>query len=251
MNTNTSFIFNDASYGEFRDIFQLNNATIMKFLNDHILSNPNSTQLLQNLSNIWLMVARIASDSPHVLQDNDTSWKDILSEKQYAFLKENGKLIIGYILFGKKTEDSHYIELCDTAVRGHNILKCMINKYKRSIAVQKVYETRQRYDSDNEPHILPDTIIPSASGYWKKYLQEKYKIETETQLTNWIQGIEDTTWAYTTHMCQTAPDLDYNIVRDGWEYLYENWNDINGRHDPNNDSTNHTLGNSQNFLNEL
>jgi len=135
----------------------------------------------------------------------------------------------------------------------------MINKYKRNIAVEKVYETKEPYDSDNEPHILPDTIIPSASGYWKKYLQEEYKIETESQLTNWIQGLEDPTWVYTTHMCQTAPDLDYNIVRDGWEYLYENWDDINGRHNPNNDHTilvgmrpmRRTLGNSQDFLNEL
>ena len=251
MNTNTSWIFNDADYCQIKDIVFLPEATMKKFLYDHIISHINSTRLLQNLSDIFVMTARIGSDSHYVRQDNETSWKDILSEKQYTFLKENGELIIGYILFGKKTEDIHYIELCDTAVRGHNILKCMINKYKRSIALQKVYETRQRYDSDNEPHILPDTIPPSSSGYWQKYLQEYYKIETETQLTNWIQGIEDTTWAYTTHMCQTAPDLDYNIVRDGWEYLYENWNDINGRHDPNNDSTNHTLGNSQNFLNEL
>ena len=241
---NTSWIFNDAFHGKFVDIPNLSNAVVKKFLDDHILSHPNFTQLLQNLSNIWVMVAGIASDSSYVRHDNEASWEDILGENQYKFLQENNHLIVGYILFGKKTEDIHYIELCDTVVRGHNILKFMINKYQRDIAYQKVYETNEPYDSNNEPHILPDTIIPSASGYWKKYLQEKYEIKTETQLTNWIQGIEDTTWA-------TAPDLDYNIVRYGWEYLYENWNDINGRHDTNNDSTNHTLGNSENFLNEL
>lgn len=267
MSTNTSWIFDDASHVEFRDIPSLKDTVVRKFLDDHILSHPSSTRLLQNLSNIWVMVANYTSDTSIHRRDDETPWKDIMGERQYTFLKENRELIIGYILFGKKTEDIHYIELCDTAVRGYDVLKYMINKYKRNIAHQKAnnrqrtaaLSARRYVHKVDEPHILPDTIIPSASGYWKKYLQEEYKIKTEKQLTNWIQGIEDPTWVYTTHMCQTAPDLNYNIVRDGWEYLYENWDDINGRHNPNNDHTilvgmrpmRRTLGNSQDFLNEL
>jgi hypothetical protein len=226
--SSTDFIFNDASFETLGKIGNgLPDETLKKFYRDHIAPHPNYSLLMSQMSHMYVLTACLGSEG--LVEEGETKWQDIMPEKQYQFLKKNRKLIAGYMLMEEKGECS-YIKICDTAVRDNNILKYMIKRYKKEKGIS---------------HALPYTIPSSATGYFKKYFQEEYGIESDTQLTNWMElGTKSGTSG-------KLPNLDWDIVRDGWESLFQNWDNINGLYDPNNEKTSHTLGKSQDFLKEL
>jgi len=230
--SSTDFIFNDANFEPLGKIGNgLPNETLKKFHREHIDTHPNYSMLLSQMSHIYVLVANRGSDD--VVEEGEAKWSDIMSGKQYQFLKEDKKLIVGYMLMEEDDDKKKltYIKICDTVLRGNNILKYMIHRYKKEKEIS---------------HVLPATIPSSAAGFWKKNFQEEYDIESKTQLTNWMERMPDESWT-----CKNRPNLDWDIVRDGWESLFENWDNINGRYDPNNEKTSHTLGKSQDFLKEL
>ena len=205
----TEFIFGDAKFGPIQSM-DLGKETLKKFMSDHIDPHPTYSRLLSNLSNLVVLVASIGSDG--IVEDGEAKWEDIMGEEQYQFLKENRELIVGYMSMEEDDDKKNltYIKMCDTALRGNDILKYMIDRYKKEKKI---------------PDVLPYIIPSFAAGYWKKYFNQVYGIESEIQLENW------------------------DMVRDGWECLFQNWDNINGRYDTK--TTGHTLGKSQDFLKEL
>lgn len=145
------WIINDASFGKIKDQC-ISGESIKQFLDDVVYKHPNWDNLLQNLSNIYVLVASLGSQD--ILKDGETSWNDIMEKKQYDILEKNKYFIVSYMMTKEIDQNNHYIELYDTIIRKNNLGRVMINKYEDNYGV----------------NAIPREIIQSSAKYWGETL---------------------------------------------------------------------------------
>lgn len=165
------FELNDNCYfGVLRDYSNLSYNSMKEFIENHISNHPNKALLLQNLSDLYVLIA---------LKRSYNYWKNILDKEYLNLLEQNGSYIVGYILVNNnlktKVEDKefHYIYLIDTRVRGHNYAYSMMH----------FYEQYWNY----KVWIIPDEIIESSVEYWRKYFRKRWYISSKKNLKDFIK----------------------------------------------------------------
>lgn len=159
-----------------------------EFINKIINKHPNKYELLQNLGHINVLVGYLSDEG--VIQENEKSWKDILSTEQYKFIKEKRHFILGYMLVSEDDEDkkNHYIEYFDTIVRKFDIGRIMINKYEKEYNI----------------NLVPREIIISSAKYWCKIL--------------WLLDDDGNIYKKDIDNYITDNNILYNKIK--WEHLY-------------------------------
>lgn len=154
------WIINDAYFEKIKDL-PIMGKTIKQFLDDVVYKHPNWSILLQNLSDIYVLVASL--DAQRLLKDNEKSWKEIMKKDEYDILEKNGYFVVAYMLVNEKHQNNHYIDLFDTIIRNNNLGYVMIDKY------EKKYEYMV--------NLVPQQIIQSSAKYWAKVLDFYYEDE--------------------------------------------------------------------------
>jgi hypothetical protein len=147
------WIINDAYFGKIKDL-PIMGETIKQFLDDVVYKHPNWSILLQNLSDIYVLVASL--DAQRLLKGNEKSWKEIMKKDEYDILEKNRYFVVAYMLVNEKHQNNHYIDLFDTIIRNNNLGCVMIEKY------QEKYEYMV--------NLVPQQIIQSSAKYWAKVL---------------------------------------------------------------------------------
>jgi hypothetical protein len=149
-------------FGKFKDINWIGEGSI-EFVNNVVLKHPNKCIMLQNLSNIYVLVA---------LQDFPS---ELLNHKQKKKWEDNNyRIVIGYIWIDEKHSEykninnddgnisKHYIDFIDTRIRGLNLASYMM----------------KQYENIHNCCIFPKEIITTAKNYWKKYFKKEYDLYT-------------------------------------------------------------------------
>ena len=177
-NVSKEFIINDAYFGKIKDL-PISGETIKQFINNVVYKHPNWDMLLQNLSDIYVLVASF--DAQTYCRDGEKTWKEIMKREEYDILEKNRKLVIAYMLVTEKNQIIHYIDLFDTIVRNNNLGRVMIQKYKR--------------DHDDEVILIPQEIIKTSAKYWAKvlYIEDKEDIEELIKDLSWEHS-KDLSW---------------------------------------------------------
>jgi len=147
------WIINDAYFGKIKDL-PIMGETIKQFLDDVVYKHPNWSILLQNLSDIYVLVASLGAQ--RLLKGNEKSWKEIMKKDEYDILEKNRYFVVAYMLVNEKHQNNHYIDLFDTIIRNNNLGCVMIEKY------QEKYEYMV--------NLVPQQIIQSSAKYWAKVL---------------------------------------------------------------------------------
>ena len=193
-----NFVINDADFGKIKNLY-LEEESIKQFIENVVYKHPNSRILLQNLSDIHVLVANIGSEK--YLKNDEKSWKDIMNNEQYDILKKNNSLVIAYMLVIEKYENIHYIDLFDTVIRKNNLGFHIINKYK------KIYDV----------NLIPQDIIETSAKYWAKILDfiDDKNIVRENLIEEYIENFnikdEDISWKYLYQLCDIDEDYDEEL----------------------------------------
>jgi len=187
------WIINDAYFGKIKDL-PIMGETIKQFLDDVVYKHPNWSILLQNLSDIYVLVASL--DAQRLLKGNEKSWKEIMKKDEYDILEKNRYFVVTYMLVNEKHQNNHYIDLFDTIIRNNNLGCVMIEKYV------KKYEYMV--------NLVPQKIIRSSAKYWAKVL-DFYCEDLDTGK----KYIDKNLIEEYIELCELdSNDLD-------WEHLYE------------------------------
>jgi hypothetical protein len=187
------WIINDAYFGKIKDL-PIMGETIKQFLDDVVYKHPNWSILLQNLSDIYVLVASL--DAQCLLKGNEKSWKEIMKKDEYDILEKNRYFVVTYMLVNEKHQNNHYIDLFDTIIRNNNLGCVMIEKYV------KKYEYMV--------NLVPQKIIRSSAKYWAKVL-DFYCEDLDTGK----KYIDKNLIEEYIELCELdSNDLD-------WEHLYE------------------------------
>ncbi|MBT7243707.1 MAG: hypothetical protein HN879_09850, partial [Flavobacteriaceae bacterium] len=173
---------------------QIKGETIKQFIDDVVYKHPNWNILLQNLSDIYVLVANLRDECD--LKDGEKTWKEIMKKKDYDILKKNKTLIIGYMMVSTYSRNPkvHYIDLFDTIVRNYNLGEVMID----------------RYDDINEARLWPQNIIRTSAKYWANVLDLWYEDENTGKPCIDKKTIDD----HIRYYKLDSKDLE-------WEHLYD------------------------------
>ena len=183
------WIINDADFGKLKDIL-IDGDAIKQFIENVVYKHPNWSTLLQNLSDIYVLVANFGSQT--YLKDGEKSWKEIMNKEQYNTLEKNGTFIIAYMLIEEKYGENHYIDLFDTVVRNSNLGYHMIKKYIN----QRGF------------NLIPKEIIKTSAKYWAKILDvlDDRGIVQQKFIDEFIEDAnikaEDISWEYLYDLCE-------------------------------------------------
>ena len=187
------WIINDAYFGKIKDV-PISGEAIKHFINDVVYKHPNWTILLQNLSDIYVLVASFGAQT--YLKDGEKSWKEIMKKHEYDILGKNGVFIVSYMMVKENNQNNHYIQLFDTIIRNNNLGRVMIQKYER--------------EYDYNVKLVPQEIIKSSAQYWAKVLSLYYE-----DLDTGEEGIDkESIEEYI-----KDNELDSNDLR--WKHLYD------------------------------
>jgi hypothetical protein len=169
---------------------------MQEFIENTIYKHPNRRILLQDLSNLYVLVA--SYDAQCYLRSGEKTWKDIMDEHNYNLLTKNRKHIIAYMLVSDDDDNIHYIELFDTIVKGHNLGEHIFNKYENKYQYQKT--------------LIPKDIIYSSAKYWAKILNF---VDSDGKIyKNYIDEF------------LTANNINKNTIK--WQELYDLCEDKDG-----------------------
>lgn len=199
----TEWIIKDADFGRIKDVY-IDGDTIKQFIVDVVYKHPNWNILLQNLSDIYVLVASFGSQT--YLKNGEKSWKEIMNNEQYDMLKKNSTLVIGYMLVKEKYENIHYIDLFDTVVRNNNLGFHMINKYEK--------------ERDYNVKLIPQEIIQTSAKYWAKMLHvmDDVGIVQKSLIDEFIEDTninsKDISWEYLYELCGEDENEDENENED-------------------------------------
>lgn len=166
------FCFKDAFFLKIKDCRYGGDEWIKEFLNECIYKHPNSSLLLRNMSDIYVLLALKGSDN-YVNEDKgEKKWIEIMNNDQYELLTKNGYYVLGYILIGDidNANDVHYIDIIDTRLRGHNLAEYMIDQYMKNISF-----------------VVPQKIIQSSAKYWKQIFNNVYFVQTRKDMNEFIE----------------------------------------------------------------
>jgi hypothetical protein len=131
---------------------------MMEFINNYIDKQLHKCSLLKRLSDMYVLLGRYASERWRT--SGEASWSELFPDDQaedLAFLKKHGYWIMGVLLISEQEsrnpfgESIEYIEWIDTRLKGYNIAKLMMDRYKK----------RHKVDL-----LLPFEIVPEAVYYW-------------------------------------------------------------------------------------
>jgi len=147
------WIINDAYFGKIKDL-PIMGETIKQFLDDVVYKHPNWSILLQNLSDIYVLVASLNAQC--LLKDGEKSWKEIMKKDEYDILEKNRYFVVAYMLVNEKDQKNHYIDLFDTIIRNNNLGCVMIENYEEKYGYMV--------------NLVPQKIIQSSAKYWAKVL---------------------------------------------------------------------------------
>ena len=186
------WIINDANLTKIKNS-RLNEDDMKHFINTVVYKHPNSSILLKNFSDIYVLVADIYS---HVyLKDGEKSWKEIMNKEEYDILEKNKRFVIVYMLLEESKDNIHYIELFDTIIRGNNFGRHMINKY----------ESEREYNVT----LVPQEIIVSYAKYWAKILNvldDDKDIPSKNYINDFIESSninpKDISWQHLYDLCE-------------------------------------------------
>ena len=147
------WIINDAYFGKIKDL-PIMGETIKQFLDDVVYKHPNWSILLQNLSDIHVLVASF--DAQSCLKDGEKTWEQIMKKDEYDILEKNRYFVVAYMLVNEKHQNNHYIDLFDTIIRNNNLGCVMIENYEEKYGYMV--------------NLVPQKIIQSSAKYWAKVL---------------------------------------------------------------------------------
>jgi hypothetical protein len=171
--------------------------TLINFIDNVVYNHPNSSILLKNLSDIYILVANFGYQK--FLHPGEKSWKEIMNKEQYDMLEKNNELIIAYMWIEKQDEDIHYIGLFDTIVRNNKLGYHMIKKY------ENLYEVI----------LIPQEIIQSSAKYWAKILDilDDKGIAQKQFIDDFIKEFsinpKDISWKHLYNLCLCNEDKIY------------------------------------------
>lgn len=147
---------------------------LVDFIQSYETSEKNT--LLCDLSELYVLVAKRTDDPKH-----DEYWKSVLNESQYEKYSEFGAFPLAFF---KKSQneyhDKHFvlIDFIDTLVRNNGFAGLLMSRYQRGMR-----------DENNEKTggmLLPEEIIHSSVGYWRRILGDvcfksdlKHLVETD------------------------------------------------------------------------
>ena len=147
---------------------------LVDFIQKYETSEKNT--LLCDLSELYVLVAKRTDDPKH-----DEYWKSVLNESQYEKYSEFGAFPLAFF---KKSQneyhDKHFvlIDFIDTLVRNNGFAGLLMSRYQRGMR-----------DENNEKTggmLLPEEIIHSSVGYWRRILGDvcfksdlKHLVETD------------------------------------------------------------------------
>lgn len=191
------FIINDAFFGKIKDV-PISTEAIKHFLDNVVYNHPNWGILLQNLSDIYVLVASFGAQ--RLLKDGEKSWKEIMKKDEYDILEKNMYFIVSYMLVREKDQNHHYIEIFDTIIRNNNLGRVMIGKYTDKFLRKE----------DDWVYLVPQEIIPSSAKYWGKVLGFYYFDEYTGKFRMYKDDIEEYI---------KDSELDSNDLK--WKHLYD------------------------------
>lgn len=130
---------------------------------DNTLCVDTKEYILSNLTNIYTLSAIYT-------QEFDEDWKDVLGKKQYAKYMQNEEYIIGYMIINPMISGKgiDFIEYIDTRITHNNLATYMIKKYEDNMFLEK----------EKSVMCLPHVIDIYSSGFWKKYFEREYYIDS-------------------------------------------------------------------------
>ena len=147
---------------------------LVDFIQKYETSEKNT--LLCDLSELYVLFAKRTDDPKH-----DEYWKSVLNESQYEKYSEFGAFPLAFF---KKSQneyhDKHFvlIDFIDTLVRNNGFAGLLMSRYQRGMR-----------DENNEKTggmLLPEEIIHSSVGYWRRILGDvcfksdlKHLVETD------------------------------------------------------------------------
>ena len=190
------WIIKDADFVQIRHT-TIQKETLINFIDNVVYKHPNSSILLKNLSDIYILVANFGYQK--LLHPGEKSWKEIMNKEQYDMLEKNNELIIAYMWIEKQDEDIHYIGLFDTIVRNNNLGYHMITKY------ENLYEII----------LIPQEIIQSSAKYWAKILDilDDKGIAQKQFIDDFIKEFsinpKDISWKHLYNLCLCNEDKIY------------------------------------------
>ena len=182
------WIINDAYFGKIKDL-PIMGETIKQFLDDVVYKHLNWSILLQNFSDIYVLVASFHAQ--RYCKDGEKTWGQIMKKEEYDILKKNEKFVVAYMMVKEKDKNNHYIELFDTIIRNNNLGCVMIEKY----------ETKY------EVNLVPQKIIESSAKYWAKVLRlyddnlDIYKNVIEEYIKDSELDLNDLDWEHLYNLC--------------------------------------------------
>lgn len=188
-----NWIIKDAEFMQIRHT-TIQKETLINFIDDVVYKHSNSSILLKNLSDIYVLVANFGYQK--FLHPGEKSWKEIMNEEQYDMLEKNDELIIAYMWIEKQDEDVHYMGLFDTIVRNNNLGYHMINKYENL----------------HEVILLPHEIIQSSAKYWAKILDvlDDKGMAQKQFIDDFIEKLsinpKDVSWKHLYDLCDEDED---------------------------------------------
>jgi len=139
---------------------------------DETLTEDTKEYILSNLSNIYTLSAVYA-------MDYHSEWKYVLNKKQHEKYEKNEEYIIGYMILNPQISGKgvYFIEYIETRITQHNLATYMIRKYEELMWQQH----------EKTIVCLPHAIDIYSSGFWKKYFEREYYIDSMKSMSHLIQ----------------------------------------------------------------
>jgi len=170
----------DAIFGRIDDIGDMFKREVhAEFITNCIMRAD--AHLFPEYSYMYVLVAHAPPDrrtEPH-----DSCWSDLLHPDQIAIMRHNAGFVVGYMLMTERSPTGvHLIECVDTRVPGCNLVDAMIRKYENEVAAIAGSDESMVGVKILPKCVLPKDITPSAAGYWKRFFERRYAVNSRASL---------------------------------------------------------------------
>ena len=161
-----AFLFQDAYFGTPEQLGNAIDSQVFWDFLKHLQRSSKTQRYLRSFSRMYLLI--LTTNSEILLKEGEDTFDQLLDDTASKKLAKYGAFVAGYLL---PTED-HLVSFIDTRVRGYNLAELMMNRYASM--------------HEMDP-ILPQEIIPSTVGYWRKYLDNYHEVETQEEIRTLMQ----------------------------------------------------------------
>ena len=160
---------------------------LVDFIRKYETSERNT--LLCGLSELYVLFAKRTDDPEHI-----EYWKSVLNESQYEKYSEFGAFPLAFF---KKSQNEYHdknfelIDFIDTLVRNNGFAGLLMAQYQG--------EMRDENNEQTGGMLLPEEIIHSSVGYWRRILGDvcdksdlKHLVETDVNgVLNWDELLNE------------------------------------------------------------